>query len=125
LSAPGAPECAPRSRRTISAQTSRFSRRSIPSAATPARPRAGSTRRSGTLRGQPREHAFDTVKGSDYLGDQDAIEILCDEAPGDVYQLEHWGAVFSRTDDGGSRSGRSAQPASRERRTQPTSPATS
>ena len=48
----------------------------------------------------PEEHAFDTVKGSDYLGDQDAIEILCDEAPGDVYQLEHWGAVFSRTPDG-------------------------
>jgi succinate dehydrogenase flavoprotein subunit len=48
----------------------------------------------------PEEHAFDTVKGSDYLGDQDAIEILCTEAPGDVYQLEHWGAVFSRTEDG-------------------------
>ena len=48
----------------------------------------------------PEEHAFDTVKGSDYLGDQDAIEILCNEAPDDVYQLEHWGAVFSRTDDG-------------------------
>jgi succinate dehydrogenase / fumarate reductase, flavoprotein subunit len=48
----------------------------------------------------PEEHAYDTVKGSDYLGDQDAIEVLCDEAPDDVYQLEHWGAVFSRTDDG-------------------------
>src|SRR5881296_805193 len=48
----------------------------------------------------PEKHAYDTVKGSDYLGDQDAIEILCDEAPADVYQLEHWGAVFSRTDDG-------------------------
>jgi succinate dehydrogenase / fumarate reductase flavoprotein subunit len=48
----------------------------------------------------PETHAFDTVKGSDYLGDQDAIQILCDEAPDDVYQLEHWGAVFSRTDDG-------------------------
>ena len=48
----------------------------------------------------PEKHAFDTVKGSDYLGDQDAIQILCDEAPGDVYQLEHWGAVFSRTEDG-------------------------
>ena len=46
------------------------------------------------------DHAFDTVKGSDYLGDQDAIEILCAEAPGDVYQLENWGAVFSRTEDG-------------------------
>jgi succinate dehydrogenase / fumarate reductase flavoprotein subunit len=39
-------------------------------------------------------------QGSDYLGDQDAIQILCDEAPGDVYQLENWGAVFSRTEDG-------------------------
>ena len=48
----------------------------------------------------PEIHAFDTVKGSDYLGDQNAIQILCDEAPGDVYQLEHGGAVFSRTDDG-------------------------
>ena len=46
------------------------------------------------------DHAFDTVKGSDYLGDQDAIEVLCAEAPGDVYQLENWGAVFSRTEDG-------------------------
>ncbi len=48
----------------------------------------------------PEIHAYDTVKGSDYLGDQDAIEILCDEAPGDVYELENWGAVFSRTEDG-------------------------
>ncbi|MGH3127294.1 MAG: FAD-binding protein [Gaiellaceae bacterium] len=48
----------------------------------------------------PEEHAYDTVKGSDYLGDQDAIEVLCEEAPADVYQLERWGAVFSRTPDG-------------------------
>jgi succinate dehydrogenase / fumarate reductase flavoprotein subunit len=48
----------------------------------------------------PETHAFDTVKGSDYLGDQDAIEILTREAPGDIYQLEHWGAVFSRAEDG-------------------------
>jgi succinate dehydrogenase / fumarate reductase flavoprotein subunit len=48
----------------------------------------------------PEEHAYDTVKGSDYLGDQDAIQILCDEAPDDVYQIENWGAVFSRTEDG-------------------------
>src|SRR5438093_3434623 len=48
----------------------------------------------------PEEHAYDTVKGADYLGDQDAIEILCSEAAADVYELEHWGAVFSRTDDG-------------------------
>jgi succinate dehydrogenase/fumarate reductase flavoprotein subunit len=45
-------------------------------------------------------HAFDTVKGSDYIGDQDAIEILANEAPGDIYQLENWGAVFSRMEDG-------------------------
>src|SRR5579864_7229738 len=48
----------------------------------------------------PEIHAFDTVKGSDYLGDQDAIQILCTEAPGDVFELENWGAVFSRTEDG-------------------------
>src|SRR5207244_5932149 len=45
-------------------------------------------------------HTYDTVKGSDYIGDQDAIEILCREAPGDIYQLEHWGAFFSRREDG-------------------------
>jgi succinate dehydrogenase / fumarate reductase, flavoprotein subunit len=48
----------------------------------------------------PEKHTFDTVKGSDYIGDQDAIEILCYEAPGDIYQLEHWGAFFSRQEDG-------------------------
>ena len=47
----------------------------------------------------PEKHAFDTVKGSDYLGDQDSIEVFTREAPGDIYQLEHWGAVFSRADD--------------------------
>jgi succinate dehydrogenase / fumarate reductase flavoprotein subunit len=46
------------------------------------------------------KHAYDTVKGSDYLGDQDAIEILCREAPADIYELEHWGAFFSRREDG-------------------------
>ena len=45
----------------------------------------------------PELHAYDTVKGSDFLGDQDAIQVLCDEAPDDVRQLERWGAVFSRT----------------------------
>ena len=45
-------------------------------------------------------HAFDTVKGSDYIGDQDAIEIMAREAPGDIYQLESWGAVFSRDANG-------------------------
>jgi succinate dehydrogenase/fumarate reductase flavoprotein subunit len=36
----------------------------------------------------PEQHAADTVKGSDYLGDQDAIELFCNEAPGDIYELE-------------------------------------
>jgi succinate dehydrogenase / fumarate reductase flavoprotein subunit len=45
-------------------------------------------------------HMFDTVKGSDYLGDQDAIEFLCREAPGAVYELEHYGMPFDRNDDG-------------------------
>jgi succinate dehydrogenase / fumarate reductase, flavoprotein subunit len=48
----------------------------------------------------PEVHAYDTVKGSDYLGDQDAIEIFTREAPGDIYELEHWGAVFSRDENG-------------------------
>lgn len=45
-------------------------------------------------------HIRDTIKGSDYLGDQDAIEILCNEAPGDIRILDHMGALFSRTDKG-------------------------
>ena len=48
----------------------------------------------------PEIHAYDTVKGSDYLGDQDSIEIFAEEAPGDIIQLEHWGAYFSRMEDG-------------------------
>ena len=47
-----------------------------------------------------RWHMYDTVKGSDWLGDQDSIEYLCREAPKAVYELEHWGMPFSRTDDG-------------------------
>lgn len=45
-------------------------------------------------------HTFDTVKGSDYLGDQDAIEFMCGEAIQTVYELEHMGLPFSRTPDG-------------------------
>ena len=45
-------------------------------------------------------HMFDTVKGSDWLGDQDAIEYLCREAPEAVYELDHFGVPFSRTEDG-------------------------
>jgi succinate dehydrogenase / fumarate reductase flavoprotein subunit len=45
-------------------------------------------------------HAFDTIKGSDYLGDQDAIEIMCREAPDEVLWLEHAGVTFHRNADG-------------------------
>src|SRR5918997_397303 len=45
-------------------------------------------------------HAFDTVKGSDYLGDQDAIEIMCREAPDELLDLEHLGVTFHRDDRG-------------------------
>ena len=45
-------------------------------------------------------HAFDTVKGSDYLGDQDAIEIMCREAPEELVGLEHWGVTFHRNEEG-------------------------
>lgn len=48
----------------------------------------------------PEWHTFDTVKGSDYLGDQDAIEFMCHEAVRAVYELEHMGLPFSRTPDG-------------------------
>jgi len=47
-----------------------------------------------------RWHMYDTVKGSDWLGDQDAIEYLCRQAPEAVYELEHFGVPFSRTEDG-------------------------
>jgi succinate dehydrogenase / fumarate reductase, flavoprotein subunit len=45
-------------------------------------------------------HMYDTVKGSDWLGDQDSIEYLCRNALEAVYELEHWGVPFSRTEDG-------------------------
>ena len=46
------------------------------------------------------EHAFETVKGSDYLGDQDAVEILAQEAGQDILALEHMGVIFNRNEDG-------------------------
>jgi succinate dehydrogenase / fumarate reductase flavoprotein subunit len=47
-----------------------------------------------------RSHAYDTVKGSDFLGDQDAIEVMCSEAPAEVMHLEHMGVTFHRNDKG-------------------------
>jgi succinate dehydrogenase / fumarate reductase flavoprotein subunit len=45
-------------------------------------------------------HVYDTVKGSDFLADQDAVERLCKEMPNEIYQLEHWGMPWSRREDG-------------------------
>ena len=47
-----------------------------------------------------KNHAFDTIKGSDYLADQDAVEVMCQEATERVIEMEHWGTLFSRTQDG-------------------------
>ncbi|PSQ24958.1 succinate dehydrogenase [Halobacteriales archaeon QS_9_67_17] len=48
----------------------------------------------------PKDHAYDTMKGSDYLGDAPAIETLCETSPEETIQLEHWGMPFSREEDG-------------------------
>jgi succinate dehydrogenase / fumarate reductase flavoprotein subunit len=46
------------------------------------------------------KHAYDTIKGSDFLADQDAVEVMTKDAPDRIIEMEHWGCPFSRTDDG-------------------------
>ncbi|MDP2267816.1 MAG: FAD-binding protein [Deltaproteobacteria bacterium] len=46
------------------------------------------------------KHAFDTIKGGDYLADQDTVEFMCQDAPAIIYEMEHWGCPFSRFPDG-------------------------
>ena len=46
------------------------------------------------------KHTFDTIKGSDYLADQSAARVMCEQAPLLVYELEHWGCPWSRLEDG-------------------------
>src|SRR5512140_1977804 len=48
----------------------------------------------------PEKHTFDTVKGSDYLADQDAAAVLCGDAPEIIFEMDHWGCPFSRFPDG-------------------------
>ena len=48
----------------------------------------------------PDKHAFDTIKGSDFLADQDAVELMTRMAPECIFEFEHWGCAFSRTDEG-------------------------
>src|SRR3990170_6812492 len=45
-------------------------------------------------------HAFDTIKGSDYLADQDTVEVMCREGIERIIEMEHWGTLFSRMEDG-------------------------
>ena len=100
-SAPAVPACAPwwaAARRACAPPASpRYFRR----ARIRSRRRAASPPRSATwIRDDWRWHMYDTVKGSDWLGDQDAIEYMVRNAPEAVYELEHWGVPFSRTEDG-------------------------
>ena len=69
-----------------------------------------------------RFHMYDTVKGSDWLGDQDAIEYMTKNAPAAVYELEHYGVPFSRTQKGGSTSAPSAASRPTTARTRPIAP---
>ena len=48
----------------------------------------------------PERHTFDTVKGSDYLADQDTVKLMCQAAPRIAYEMEQWGTPFSRFEDG-------------------------
>ena len=93
--------CARPSRRTTRAPTSRSSRRSTRCAATPARPRAGSTPRSGTRRRTtPRSTPTTRSRARTISATRTRSRSSATRRPDDVYQLEHWGAVFSRTEDG-------------------------
>ena len=100
-SAPAARACARRSAWSRRGSGPPASPRSIRPAATPWRRRAASTPRSATWgRDDWRFHMYDTVKGSDWLGDQDAIEYMTKHAPAAVIELEHYGVPFSRTPEG-------------------------
>ena len=68
-------------------------------------------------------HAFDTVKGSDFLGDQDAIEIMCREAPDEILHLEHIGVTFHRNEQGRARHRAFGGASAARTTTSPTSPA--
>ena len=87
----------PRSRPTKRASTSRSSRRFTPVRSHSGAAQGGINAALGNQTDdEPENHTFDTVKGADYIGDQDAIEMMCERAPQEIIQLEHWGAVFSR-----------------------------
>jgi hypothetical protein len=98
--APAAPACAPRWAWPNRACAPPASPRCSRPARTPSRRRAASPRRWQHGAGHWQWHMYDTVKGSDWLGDTDAMEYLAREAPKAVYELEHYGVPFSRTEEG-------------------------
>ena len=100
-SAPAAPACAPWSAAARRACGPPASPRCSRPARTPSRRRAASPPRSATWARTTGAGTCTTPsRASDWLGDQDAIEYMCRNAPEAVYELEHWGVPFSRTEDG-------------------------
>ena len=98
---PDWPVCGLQSRHRATASTWRWSPSCIPTRSHSGAAEGGINAALGNAgEDDPQKHTFFTVKGSDYLGDQDAIAVMCEEGPGDIYELEHMGAIFSRTEDG-------------------------
>src|SRR6218665_2195506 len=109
-SVPAAPACAPRWNSRAPARTWARRPRDFPPPRPPRPPQGGAGARwgkwgvGGGLGNMGEDnwhyHFYDTVKGSDWLGDQDAIEFMCRQAPQVVYELEHFGMPFDRNPDG-------------------------
>ncbi len=100
-SAPAAPACAPRSASPKRACRPPASRKLFPTRSHTVAAQGGISAALGNMGEDDwRWHMYDTVKGSDWLGDQDAIELMCKEAPAAVIELEHYGVPFSRTEEG-------------------------
>ncbi len=100
-SAPAAPACAPRSAAREAGLRTACITKVFPTRSHTVAAQGGISASLGNMHPDDwRWHMYDTVKGSDWLGDQDAIEYMVRNAPDAVYELEHWGVPFSRTEDG-------------------------
>ena len=100
--APAAPACAPSSAAARRASGPPASPRYFPTRSHTVAAQGGIAAALGNMSEDDwRWHMYDTVKGADWLGDQDAIEYLCRNAPEAVYELEHWGLPFSRREEDG------------------------
>ena len=100
-SAPAAPACAPWSAAREAGLRTACITKVFPTRSHTVAAQGGISASLGNMHPDDwRWHMYDTVKGSDWLGDQDAIEYMVRNAPEAVYELEHWGVPFSRTEDG-------------------------